>query len=607
MSTSLRIAITFRDDTSLRQIWWGSGIGQNLKFYYDLFELMGHEPWMLCNEANVEISHGENHYRSLSRKALVNQKQKFDLIIEAGTTISLQDKELLRAASGARIVGLRCGNQLFIAAEGLFVGDQLPSDLYVRGQDRLWVLPHYAEQASFLTTLHGCAVDVVPYIWEPDFVERSLSNLPMPESPDIMVMEPNISVTKNALLPLAILEHLYLAHPDSFNKAYVYNSSAFANKPHFLNNFVSNLSVLQAHHQKTWFCDRTPINEVFKHRAILLGFQYENGLNNLYKEALYMGIPLVHNSPFYHETGYYYDRLQVHEAVEQILKATQDDCDSEQLERNHAFLAQFSIESPKVQQCYAELLEKTLLPSMYAQAIQPKPAVDQDYQVSDGGAQSHYLAKGYRSRKSVVHWDDTNSKDEYQDEVYRFACRLVRERNYRSIVDFGCGSAYKLMKYFSEFDFVGYELEPTLSYLNQTYPGRKWRASTIAAEDFDDADLVICSDVIEHLPQPDLLLRALSQSSARTVILSTPSLEIFADWGGTASTRYGPPAIPTHYREWTTLEFGRFVNQFLPVTEHHVLDVYQSTQLLFSDRDDARTSTDVPSESDVQLSLPLSV
>ena len=36
------IGITFRGDQSLTQTWWGSGIGQNIKFYYDLFELMGH-------------------------------------------------------------------------------------------------------------------------------------------------------------------------------------------------------------------------------------------------------------------------------------------------------------------------------------------------------------------------------------------------------------------------------------------------------------------------------------------------------------------------------------------------------------------------------------
>ncbi len=606
MNPSLRIAITFRDDATLRQIWWGSGIGQNLKFYYDLFELMGHEPWMLCNQDDVEIAHNGKDYRSLGRETLVRQKQKFDLIIEAGTTISLQDKELLRAASGARIAGLRCGNQMFIAAEGLFVGNKLPSDLYVRGQDRLWVLPHYADQASFLSTLHACPVDVVPYIWEPDFVQRTLDELPLPDVPDIVIMEPNISVTKNALLPMAILEHLYQAHPDSFAKAYVYNSSGFANEPSFLNNFVSNLGVLQADQQKTWFCDRTPINDVFTQKAILLGFQFENGLNNLYKEALYMGVPLVHNSPFYHETGFYYDRMQVHEAVEQILKAIQAKSSHSQLQRSREFLLQFSITNHEVQQRYADLLEQTLLPPRYAQAIQPKPAVGQDYVVSDGGAQSHYLAKGYRSRKSVLHWDDTASKDEYQDEVYRFAWRVARERQYRKIIDFGCGSAYKLMKYFADFDFTGYELEPTLSFLRRTYPDRDWNSSAMVAADFDGADMVICSDVIEHLPQPDLLLSALSQSSARTVILSTPSLEIFADWGGTASTRYGPPAIPTHYREWTTLEFGRFVNQFLPVTEHHVLDVYQSTQLLFSDRDDAMTASDSGSDADVQMSLPLS-
>jgi len=567
---------------------------------------MGHEVSLICCDDNFHIEHNGCQYRSIGRETIIQQKHKFDLIIEAGTTISPDDKALFRQVTGAKIVGLRCGNQFFIASEGLFVGDRLPHDLYVKGQDRMWVLPHYADQASFLTTLHSCPVDVVPYLWSPDFVEKTVDELSMPESPDIFVMEPNISVTKNALLPMTILEHLYLSHPDSFHKAYILNSTGFANHSAFLNNFVSNFSVLQAHHEKTYFCDRHPINDVIQKKAILLGFQFENGLNNLYKEALFMGIPLVHNSPFYEEVGFYYDKLEVHHAVEQILKARERGGTREEVKKNRKFLSQYSIDNEYVRQNYAELLERALEPAVYAHAMQPKVAAGQDYDVSDGGPASHFLAKGYRSRRSVIHWDDTNSTDEYQDEVYRFAWKLAGERNYRRIVDFGCGSAFKLMKYFADFDCIGYELEPALSFLKDRYPDRDWREGAMLASDFNDADMVICSDVIEHLPRPELLLAALGKSSARTIILSTPSLEIFADWGGTASTRYGPPAIPTHYREWTTLEFGRFVNQYLPVTEHHVLDVYQSTQLLFSDRDNNLADPAMDSDA-LQLSLQLTV
>ena len=585
MNSGLRIGITFRDDAPLSQLWWGNGIGQNIKFYYDLFEAMGHEVWMIRDNSDHSISHNDKTYNSVDKTTIVAKREKFDLIVEAGTTISLADKALLRESTDAHIVGLRCGNQYFIASEGLFVNKQLPTDLYLQGQDRIWLLPHYAEQASFLTTLHRCPVDVVPYIWEPDFVDTSLTSLPLEETPDIYVMEPNISVTKNALVPMAILEHLFVAHPESFNKAYVLNSDEFASKDYFLNNFVTNFSVLRAGNERAYFCGRYPMNAVFKKRDILLGFQFENGLNNLYKEALYMGIPLVHNSPFYEEVGHYYHKMEIHRAVEQLLKAREQGASATEMTKNRQFLQDYSIRNEGLQQRYDELLDTVLRPDRLVVDMVPKPALAYQYEVSDGTASSHFLAKGYRSRRSVIHWDDTESTDEYQDEVYRFARRLAVERGYQRIVDFGCGSAYKLLKYFKGFDNTGYEIEPALDFLRARYPFGDWREGRFEPDCFDDADLVICSDVIEHIEQPDKLLDAIRLSSAKSIILSTPSLEIFADWGGTASTRYGPPAIPTHFREWTTLEFGRFVNQFLPVTEHHVLDVYQSTQLVFSDRD----------------------
>ncbi len=593
MTTGLKIGITFRDDLSTADMWWGSGIAQHIKFYYDLFESMGHCVTMLTSQDGVTLAHNGKQYHCLSMTQLVNTGLALDVVIEAGLTISLEDKLLIREATGAKIVGLRCGNQFFFATEGLFVQKELPSNLYVGGQDRMWILPHHAKQRSFLATLHSCDVDVAPYMWMPDFVEHTVEEKPLSSAPDIFVMEPNISVLKNAMLPMAILEHLYQSHPDSFSKAYILNSEGFANEDRFLHNFVSNLTVLQSDQERVFFCPRYTVNDVFTDRAILLGFQYDNGLNNLYMEALHMGVPLVHNSPFFSRVGFYYPELEVHKGVEQVLKAVQLGADTAQQQKNQEFLFDFNIHNPNVVREHSQLLDMVLDPPQFVDETRVKVAQPEAYSVSEGGSASYHLAPGYRSRNEISHWDDTASTDEYQNDVYKFALRTAKERGYTRIVDFGCGSGFKLMKYFGEFDTTGYELDPALSFLKKSYPGRDWREGGFEPHFFDNVDMVICSDVIEHLPEPDVLLRALRDSSAKSVILSTPSLEILADWGGTASTRYGPPAIPMHFREWTTFEFGKFVSEFLPVTEHHVLDVYQSTQLLYSNREDLITRSDV--------------
>ena len=582
----LKIGITFRDDQALYQTWWGSGIGQNIKFYFDLFEVMGHEPYMVVNYGMGSFDFKNKNYRQITFREIIDNKIGFDFFLEAGITIPNDLKSQLSAVYPSKIVGLRCGHQFFIASEGLFVKGELPLNLWLGGQDRMWVLPHYAKQGSFLATLHNCPADVVPYIWEPDFVEKTFVNNERIERPDIYVLEPNISVAKNALIPLAILQNLYDSNKDSFGKAYIGNSNGFYDKEFFLYNFVNNLPVLRSEANKVFFAGRTPINQIFNKPDILLGFQYDNELNNLYKEALYMGIPFVHNSPAYAEVGYYYPEMEVHKGAEQLLKAIGESGppDENVVRRDRSFLYRFSIHNPDVQRAYQLLLDQVMEGSASCQQSSPLRLSNEDYEISDGTSRSHFLAKGYRSRKAIMHWDDTQCKDEWQDQVYFFAQRIAKERGYVRIVDFGCGSAFKLMKYFREFETCGYDLEPALSYLRSTYPDREWRQGSLESGCFDGADMVICSDVIEHLPEPQLLLEALQHSAAKTVILSSPAAEIMADWGGTASRRFGPPAIPTHFREWTTLEFGRFVNQYLPVSSHHVLNVYQATQVIFSDR-----------------------
>jgi 2-polyprenyl-3-methyl-5-hydroxy-6-metoxy-1,4-benzoquinol methylase len=191
-------------------------------------------------------------------------------------------------------------------------------------------------------------------------------------------------------------------------------------------------------------------------------------------------------------------------------------------------------------------------------------------------SKSFFLHPDYVSRLEGVAFDDRSYRDEWQKEVYELAREMFNKHECRSIVDFGCGSGFKLVKYFSDVNFTGIEIKPALGFLRQKYPERTWRSGEEITPDLFDADMVICSDVIEHLPDPDLLLGAIRDSRARIAVISTPALELLADRG--ASPRLGPPANPAHLREWSTLEFNAYVSQFLPVSKHIVTHVIQCTQ-----------------------------
>lgn len=184
----------------------------------------------------------------------------------------------------------------------------------------------------------------------------------------------------------------------------------------------------------------------------------------------------------------------------------------------------------------------------------------------------------YEMREKPEAFDDRKMRDEWQDDVYRLA-RLSMDSVATRVVDFGCGSGFKLMKYFSACQTVGHELEPTLSYLKATYPDREWRGDY--PKRFT-GDVFICADVLEHMLDPTELLRRLADSTVGLMFLSTPALDILVEQG--RSPRLGPPDNKSHVNEWTVLEFRSYIAMYLDILEHMVPNCEQGTQLIVARR-----------------------
>lgn len=167
------------------------------------------------------------------------------------------------------------------------------------------------------------------------------------------------------------------------------------------------------------------------------------------------------------------------------------------------------------------------------------------------------IKEGYIIRQKPNHYDDTTLKDEYQDEVYEFAKNLLDEKKFSRIVDVGCGSGFKLIKYFDNYDTIGIETEPCFSNLIKKYPNKKWIKSGEPEKNFSNfstkTDIIICADVIEHLLDPDLLISYINLFEYKYLIISTPDREKFY------GEKNGPPLNHNHVREWTFEEFEKYL------------------------------------------------
>ena len=118
----------------------------------------------------------------------------------------------------------------------------------------------------------------------------------------------------------------------------------------------------------------------------------------------------------------------------------------------------------------------------------------------------------------------------------------------------------------------------TVAWLRENHPDREWRESGELTPDvFAGFDVVVASDVIEHLEDPQALLRALAASSVREIVLSTPARELLVERG---HRRLGPPQNPHHYLEWSTGEFVRLVAEHLDVQSSGISNAEQATQLV---------------------------
>ena len=65
------------------------------------------------------------------------------------------------------------------------------------------------------------------------------------------------------------------------------------------------------------------------------------------------------------------------------------------------------------------------------------------------GNKRYAIKRIYRARSAYHHFDDSGREDEWQLEVYLHALGLMKKHNLKSVIDVGCGSAYKLITYAS--------------------------------------------------------------------------------------------------------------------------------------------------------------
>ena len=254
---------------------------------------------------------------------------KIDYLLVAGTAVENISLKAYRAA-GTKIIFFKGGNAAIISIESTISPEpDKDGERYADYDcmDEIWMTPqHEHTYKGWCETIYQCPVRIIPQIWDPSFlgmqpqqIQDDFGYKPGKGTWKIGVMDPNITVMKTSHFPAMVSEHAYRLQPEKIEAIYLCNSIQFANNNHFAG-FVNLMSSAKAGKMTvegrfvTWEFLTNFVNMVVTHH-------WENGLNYLYYEVLYGGYPLVHNSEFLKDYGYYYPIFEPEEGGKAVVRA----------------------------------------------------------------------------------------------------------------------------------------------------------------------------------------------------------------------------------------------------------------------------------------------
>ncbi|MEH6552257.1 MAG: DUF2827 family protein [Pseudomonadales bacterium] len=356
------IGITFADHRPIDKSLFANGIAQNAIFLYDLLHALGHNVFFLTGKPqprNTMLIKAKS-YQTFSYGEIMEGKLPLALLLEVGTVTTPDARRAFRHQTGTKIVTVQYGHAMIHDMERLFYPMNMGEAVRLKEPDYVWASPHFENSFSYLEMLYSAPIRTAPFIWDSKFMGKPFGKKDHQPKPNINVMEANLSLMKNALIPITIAETICRKDPGQFNQMLINGSEKLAKNEYFKKNILANMSWLSGHNKKILFGPRRDFEASFQKRDILLSHQWGCELNYLYLEALHKNIPLVHNSPRFKEVGYYYEGFDAKEGARACKLAAQDKDITEYHRKAKRFIKQFASDNEANKQGYQALIEEAL-------------------------------------------------------------------------------------------------------------------------------------------------------------------------------------------------------------------------------------------------------
>lgn len=361
----MKIGITVGFLTADESIWV-NGIKQNAFFLMKTLRAAFPDADVcLANTTAVDVGQTMWNGADIPLYALNDIISELDLLVVLGGAITQQQTDAVKR-QGGKVVGYKCGSEYVVSMEAVMFNRQVTGEPYYnRGFDALWIIPQVAEiNAPFYEVMHRIRSQVVPFIWDPCFLEAAASVLPEGglyrpgrTQKRITIMEPNADVLKYFLYPLMLVEKTYRTGGGEWiDFVSVTNTQSFRTHREFLG-VVSHIDLVRD--RKCYFENRFETAWFLaNHSDVVVSHQWGNPLNYAYLEACWLGYPLVHNAELLMDAGYYYPGFSIDvgaDRLKTVLQSHDQDADG-YLARQRSVISRFLADNQEVVSTYRRLV-----------------------------------------------------------------------------------------------------------------------------------------------------------------------------------------------------------------------------------------------------------
>lgn len=271
-----------------------------------------------------------------------------------------------------KIVNFVCGNVYILHQEEFVFNVHHIIEHYQQDYTHLnWLMEMYDYQQDYLTMICDRPTKISPYVWDPDIIEHYVQSNKLnittvdeiaSEKINIIIFEPNMSIHKNALIPLLICESYEKQYPNRINRVYFFcGDKVSQHNQTTLSNFALHKNKKVEIHGRIimpYVIDLIRKNNT--HMNVVLSHTFMNRLNFLHLELMYFGIPIVHNCEPFRNNGMYFEDNQFYKAVD-IIENTRLTFDAQEYrKRCSTIISHYASSNPNRVECYKQLIENTI-------------------------------------------------------------------------------------------------------------------------------------------------------------------------------------------------------------------------------------------------------